>query len=426
MPGKGTQYAYRGREGNALQLLPLWREIGSMVPASKQNAVWNCFPGKIVYCILIQRRTGAMTRCTGMPEVMRHAVPIIFCFFPVLMLVSCSPHYYDGPVSDHFNGERFFNPGKPDHKTFAKVLKWYATRKRQSWPTCSELPATDKPPRRVEGDGLRVGFVGHVTLLIQTQGLNILIDPVWSERTSPFTWAGPRRVHPPGIRFDDLPPIDVVLISHNHYDHLDLATMAKLWQRDHPLIIVPLGNDRIIRGHIPAARIEARDWGGQVTVAPGLTIHLEPMHHWSARSPWDRNRALWAAFVLATPGGAIYFVGDSGYADGDNFRAAAAKYGAFRLAVLPIGSYEPRWFMADNHMNPEEAVKAWNDLGRPLMLPTHYAMFQLADTGYETPLCDLRAAMRSAAVPEGRIRPLRAGEHWWVEEQAGVPSSGDQ
>jgi len=346
--------------------------------------------------------------------------PILSFSLLMLMLLSCSPRSYDGPVSDHFDGERFFNPGTPANKGFFRVLKWYATRERQPWPAFSELPSTDKPPQRVEGNGLRIGFVGHVTLLIQTQGLNILTDPVWSDRASPFTWIGPRRVHPPGIRFDDLPPIDVVLISHNHYDHLDLATIERLWRRDRPRFIMPLGNDALIRDRIPDARIDARDWGEQVVVAPEMTVHLEPMHHWSARSPWDRNRALWAAFVLATPGGQIYFVGDTGYGGGDNFRAAAAKYGPFRLAILPIGSYDPRWFMADNHMNPEEAVRAWNDLGQPPMLPTHYGMFQLADTGYEVPLRDLETAMRAAAVPEGRIRPLRAGEHWQVEERGGA------
>jgi len=343
--------------------------------------------------------------------------PIISFLLLVLMLCSCSSRSYDGPVSDHFDGERFFNPGKPERKTFATVLKWYATRERQPWPAFSDLPQTDTPPGAVAGNGLRVGFVGHTSLLIQTQGLNILTDPVWSDRASPFTWAGPKRAHPPGIRFDDLPAIDVVLISHNHYDHLDLTTVARLWQRDRPRIVVPLGNDTLIRGRVPQARIKARDWGEQMAIAPGLTVHLEPSHHWSARTPWDRNRALWAAFVLVTPGGAIYFGGDSGYGDGDHFRAAAARYGSFRLAILPIGAYEPRWFMADNHMSPEEAIKAWRDLGQPPMLPTHYAMFQMADDGYQAPLRDLRAAMRADAVAEGRIRPLATGEHWWVEEQ---------
>jgi len=338
---------------------------------------------------------------------------ILLCLLLPMLLMPWSTRYVHGPVSDHFDGERFFNPGKPMDKTFLDVLRWYATRKPQPWPAFSELPFTDKPPQRVEGDRLRVGFVGHVTLLIQTQGLNILTDPVWSDRASPFTWIGPQRVHPPGIRFEDLPPIDLVLISHNHYDHLDLATVERLWYRDRPRIITPLGNETIIGERIPGAQIEARDWGERVAVSPGLTVHLEPMHHWSARSPWDRNRALWAAFVLATPGGTIYFVGDSGYGNGDYFREARRQHGPFRLVALPIGSYDPRWFMSYQHMNPEEAVRAWADLGRPPMLPTHYGTFQLADTGYEVPLRDLRAAMEAAAVPAGTIRPLAAGDHRW-------------
>ncbi|MCL1980749.1 MAG: MBL fold metallo-hydrolase, partial [Proteobacteria bacterium] len=184
---------------------------------------------------------------------MRYAIFSSLLVLIVLMLISCSQRCYDGPVSDHFDGQRFFNPGKPYNKTLFDVLKWYATRERQPWPAFSELPLTDQPPRQVKGNGLRVGFVGHVTLLIQTQGLNILTDPLWADRASPFTWIGPKRVHPPGIRFNDLPPIDVVLISHNHYDHLDLDTLARLWQRDRPRFIVPLGNEALIRDRIPAA-----------------------------------------------------------------------------------------------------------------------------------------------------------------------------
>lgn len=341
----------------------------------------------------------------------------LFLFFILLLLagqLSCAPRYYRGPVSDHFDGTRFFNPGKPMDRGLAAFFKWQWTRKPEPWPEFSELPSTDKPPRRVEGAQLRVSFAGHVTVLIQTQGLNILTDPVWSDRASPFTWIGPKRVHPPGIRFEDLPPIDLILISHNHYDHLDLATLEQLWRRDHPRIVTPLGNDAILQGRIPEAGIEARDWGEQVVVSPDVTVHLEPMHHWSARSPFDRNRALWAAFVIAAPGGSIYFAGDSGYGGGDFFRAARNKHGPFRLALLPIGSYDPRWFMAYVHMNPEEAVRAFIDLGRPFTLPIHYAAFQLADTGYDAPLRDLKAAMASASVPEDRIRPLRAGEYWWL------------
>ena len=295
------------------------------------------------------------------------------------------------------------------------MLQWQWTRKPDPWPAYSELTLFDKPPQRVMGEQLRVSFVGHVTTLIQTQGLNILTDPIWSDRASPWTWIGPKRVHPPGIRLEDLPPIDLILISHNHYDHLDLATIKQLWQRDHPRIITALGNDLIITKHIPQAQPEAHDWGEQVMVAPGLTVHLEPMHHWSARTLFDHNRALWAAFILATPAGNIYFAGDSGYGGGDFFRQAREKYGGFRLAILPIGSYDPRWFMAYGHMNPAEAVRAFQDLGQPNMLPTHYRAFRLADTGYETPLRDLRIAMEAAGVADGRIRPLMAGEHWWVD-----------
>mgnify|MGYP001436876818 CR=1 FL=1 len=334
------------------------------------------------------------------------------------------PRYYQGPVSDHFDGTRFFNPGKPMNKGLLRVLQWRLTSKRQPWPAFSELPFTDHPPLRVEGHGLRVSLVGQVTTLIQTQGLNILTDPIWSDRASPLTWIGPKRVHPPGIRFADLPPIDLVLISHNHYDHLDLATIEQLWHRDHPRILTPLGNDTLIHSRVPQARIETGDWGGQVVITPQLTVHFEPMHHWSARTPFDRNRALWAAFVLETPGGNIYFVGDSGYGGGDCFRQARNKHGGFRLAILPIGTYDPRWFMASNHMNPEETVQAWQILGKPFMLPSHHRTFHLADTSYDQPLIDLGTAMEGAKVLEGRIRPLMAGEHWWVGMESGAAITG--
>lgn len=323
---------------------------------------------------------------------------------------------YQGPMSDHFDGTRFFNPGKPMNKGFLTVLKWRLTGQREPWPQYLDLPFTDHPPQRVQGNALRVSFVGQVTTLIQTQGLNILTDPLWSERTSPLTWVGPKRVHPPGIRFEDLPPIDLVLISHNHYDHLDLATIERLWRRDKPRILTPLGNDTLIHTRIPDAHIETRDWGQQIDINPQLGVHFEPMHHWSARSPFDRNRALWAAFILTTPGGNIYFVGDSGFGGGEYFHQAKAKYGSFRLAILPIGSYDPRWFMGYGHMHPEESIQAWNLIGRPFMLPTHYRTVQLADTGYDKPLIDLRAAMAAVKAEENCIRPLMAGEHWWVEE----------
>ncbi len=318
--------------------------------------------------------------------------------------------YHGGSLSDHFDGRRFFNPGKPMHKSFGDFLKWRLTAEKRFWPEYAELPAYDQPPERVFGTALRVSMVGHVTVLIQTQGLNILTDPVWSERASPVQWAGPRRVHPPGIAFEKLPPIDVVLVSHNHYDHLDLATIARLWAAHRPRIIMPLGNETIIAGHDPQIVTEVYDWGAKVQIAPEVAVHLEPMHHWSARGVFDRNMALWAAFTIEGPGGNIYFVGDSGYGGGDYFRAARQKFGNFRLAILPIGDYDPRWFMAYGHMNPEECLKAYTDLGQPLVLPVHYNTFHLADTGYGEPLAALEQALAKDREARDRFIILAAGE----------------
>lgn len=332
-----------------------------------------------------------------------------------LLLTGCAT-YYDGQKSDHFDGKRFYNPGKPLNKGLGSFLKWRFTAEMQEWPEYTELTTYDHPPERILGDQLRVSFVGHATVLIQTQGLNILTDPIWAERASPVQWAGPRRVHPPGIAFEDLPPIDLVLISHNHYDHLDLATLNRLWDHSKPQIIVPLGNDQIISDYNPAIISEAYDWGDVVQITSEVAVHLEPMHHWSARGLFDRNKALWAAFTITSPGGNIYFAGDSGYGNGDYFRAAKDKFQSFRLAIIPIGDYDPRWFMAYGHMNPEESVLTYEDLGRPQLLPIHYGMFPLADTGYEKPLVDLREKMVAHLVEEGKIVPLSVGESRFVPE----------
>jgi L-ascorbate metabolism protein UlaG (beta-lactamase superfamily) len=294
-------------------------------------------------------------------------------------------------------------------KNFASFLKWRMTSEPEHWPEQSEIPAYDRPPERVYGNELRVSWVGHATVLIQTEGLNILTDPIWAERASPLTWLGPRRVHPPGIAFENLPPIDVVLVSHNHYDHLDLTTLARLRQAHRPRIIVPLGNDILLAEHDPPIVAEAYDWGAKVMISETVAVHLDPMHHWSARGIFDRNKALWAAFTVTTPGGNIYFVGDSGYGQGDFFRAAKDTYHQFRLAILPIGDSDPRWFMSYGHMSPEECVRAFDDLGRPTVLPVHHSTFPLADTGYSRPLTDLQRAVAGHEEAQQRIVPLPIG-----------------
>ncbi len=319
--------------------------------------------------------------------------------------------YYNGPVSDHFDGTRFFDQHGSYPKSFADLLRWWSSRSLSGWPKRLDIQA-DRPPPRVSGTNLRVSFVGHATLLIQADGLNILTDPVWSNRVSPFSFAGPKRVHEPGIAFDALPPIDAVLVSHNHWDHLDCLTLSRLAAVHRPRVIAPLGNDTVMHAHDPAIRCETFDWGARIELAPGVAVTLAPMRHWSARGLTDRNKALWAAFVIETPAGRIYHVGDSGYGDGNHFRTARELYGPFRLAVLPIGAYEPRWFMRDMHMNPEEAVQALADCGAEVGLAHHFGTFQLTDEAFNAPKLGLAAARDNAGIAATRFRTLAPGEAW--------------
>lgn len=319
--------------------------------------------------------------------------------------------YYKGPENDHFDGKEFFNPWFPFPLSMFDLLRWRMTAKPAPWPKHLENVMSDRPPDKIEGSDLRVSFVGHDTVLIQTQGLNILTDPIWSLRASPVSWAGPKRVSAPGIPFDRLPKIDLVLISHCHYDHLDLPTIQRLWSRDKPLIVTPLGNDAIIQLHDPSIRVETLDWHQWKAVNHQCAIHLEPLQHWSARTLWDRNHALWGAFVLITPSGTLYFAADTGYAGGI-FREARQKFGPFRLALLPIGAYKPRWFMHYGHMGPEEAVLAHQDLGGPYTMGIHFGTFHLSDESYEDPLQELDRSRRKHSVDEQRFRALRIGEAW--------------
>jgi L-ascorbate metabolism protein UlaG (beta-lactamase superfamily) len=321
--------------------------------------------------------------------------------------------YYVGPLSDHFDGIRFVDPHGMAPKGVPDLVRWWSVRGgRVAWAGSAPSPYADAPPARVDGQALRISFVGHASLLIQTGGLNILIDPVWSERVSPVDFIGPKRVNDPGIAFDALPEIDVVLISHNHYDHLDIATLARLAAVHRPRVITPLGNDAIMQAHDPAIAAEAYDWGDRVALAGGVEVTLAPMRHWSARGVFDRNKALWAAFIIATPAGRIYHVADSGYGDGFRFREARALHGPFRLAILPIGAYEPRWFMRDQHMNPEESVSAFIDCGAELALGHHHGTFQLTDEPMDAPAAALAAALSDRGIAAAQFRTLKPGQVW--------------
>jgi L-ascorbate metabolism protein UlaG (beta-lactamase superfamily) len=331
-----------------------------------------------------------------------------------------SSRYYEGPPSDHFDGTRFFDPhGSPPHGLY-DLLRWRVTQKPAAWPEWAPSPHADRPPKAVDDDRLRVSFVGHASLLIQSAGRNILIDPVWSRRVSPVSFAGPKRVNDPGIAFADLPPIDTVLVSHGHYDHLDVETLSRLTANHQARILTPLGNDAIMRAHDSAIIAEAFDWHQSVRVSEDIGVTFVPMHHWTARGVFDRNKALWAGFVIDTPAGRIYHVSDSGYGEGRYFRAARERYGPFRLAIIPIGAYEPRWFMSPMHMNPQESVQTLLDCGAEFALAHHHGTFQLTDEAIDAPAQALAQACAAAGIPAARFRVLAPGEVWELPHLTGT------
>lgn len=309
--------------------------------------------------------------------------------------------YYDGSPSDHFDGLRFFNPPGPARdKSLADVLRWQLTGNKAPW--AKNVPVTPaRPQPRV--DGIHVTMVGHATLLIQMHGLNVLTDPVWAERASPLSFAGPKRVTAPGIRFADLPPIDVVLLSHNHYDHCDVGTLKRLVAEHDPLIITPLGNDRLVRGAAAKARLVAGDWGHEVALGGGATVTIVPANHWSSRTTRDRRMALWGGFMLRSGGRMLYFAGDTGFGEGRIFADLRKTFGSVDVALIPIGAYAPEWFMKDQHCNPEDAVRILLALEARHALGIHWGTFQLTDEAHEEPTERLRAELRRRGIDERRF-----------------------
>ncbi len=327
--------------------------------------------------------------------------------------------YYAGPVTDHFDGTRFHTPGQPSpDRSLREVLRWKRANARARWPGSVPVVPT-RPPAR--SGPPRLSMVGQATVLIQVAGLNILTDPIWSDRAGLFSRVGPKRVTAPGVDFDDLPPIDAVLISHNHYDHLDIATLRRLHARDHPVMVMPLGTDTTVRGALEDANIVVGDWHDSTTLAPGVSVHLTPAIHWSSRGPGDKRMALWCGFWIESAEARIWFAGDTCYGDGTVFRDIRARYGAPDIALIPIGAYEPRWFMGTQHVAPEDAVRICRDLDAGRAFGIHWGTFQLTDEPREEPPALLREAVAAAGLASSRFVALHPGDTYPEKDAAPSP-----
>ena len=287
----------------------------------------------------------------------------------------------------HFDGKRFYNPHAPQCRGFRDALRWKLTSRPEPSPRFVADVDPSTPPRRVEGSGLRTTLVNHSTVLLQQRGCNILTDPIWSERPSPVSWAGPRRRRVPGVSWEDLPSIDAVLISHNHYDHLDLPTLRRLAARGESTFVVPTRVARLLRSE-RIGPVHELDWGESLSLS-GVTVHCVPALHFSSRGIYDRNMTLWCGYVIESQGRLVYFAGDTAF--GSHFAQIREKFGSPRLALLPIGAYLPRWFMSPVHMAPDEAVRAHAILGAKTSIAIHHGTFQLADEGIDTPRRQLLA-----------------------------------
>ncbi len=326
-----------------------------------------------------------------------------------IMLQGCS-NTQAVPERTNFDGERFRNLVPTRQKSLWDLVRWRIARKVVGdWQDVGNPAYEGERPARVDGAELLVTFVNHSTVLLQTAGVNILTDPIWSERCSPLQFAGPRRHHPPGIDFEQLPKIDVVVVSHNHYDHMDLPTLRQLFRRDRPVFLVGLANAPLLREAGIESGIVELDWWDTHEVTTGVRIHGVPAQHWSTRTRFDINRMLWMGYVIESAGGPVFFAGDTGA--GPHFGMIRERFGPMRFSLLPIGAFLPRWFMKDNHLSPTDALVAHRELESRESMAVHFGTFELGDDGQYHARDELLALLGAAGIT--------AGEFW--VPQVGIP-----
>jgi L-ascorbate metabolism protein UlaG (beta-lactamase superfamily) len=314
------------------------------------------------------------------------------------------------PISDHFDGRRFFVADHAGDKSSLDMLKWTFTEKRAQWPKHFHSPYVYA--ESFNGTGIRSTLIGHASFLLKIHGVTILIDPVFSNRASPLPFAGPKRVNPPAIALKDLTSVDAVLLTHNHYDHMDKASLWAIEKRWQPLFVGPLGIEYDLRrkGKLPN-RFVTMDWSHEHNLGP-VHFHAVPTYHWSARGLRDRHKSLWCSFVISSPSGVVYHIGDTGYGAGQFSKDVKQKFPTIDLAHIPIGAYEPRWFMKDHHVNPAEAVQIFQDCGAQAAIGHHWGTFQLTNEGHLSPPQDLEAALTDAAIPLEQFQAFRPGQVW--------------
>lgn len=326
-----------------------------------------------------------------------------------------------GPQNDprQREGGRFRNPAwltgddppaSPARLSLLSLLRWRLRRGRTPWPARIIDPPPPGDPRAEPGPGeIDVTFIGHSSFLVRLPGLTLLTDPIFSERASPVRWAGPKRVRAPGRKLRDLPPVDLVLLSHCHYDHLDLPSLRALHRHSAPRVITPLGNARHVRKAAAFEVLELDWWQEAVLDGPAVArITAIPARHFSARTLRDAGCALWAGFMIEAGGFRLLFAGDSG--DGRHWQRIRERLGPPDLALLPIGAYEPRALMRRVHMDPAEAVRAHRTLGAARSIGMHFGTFQLTDEGVDAPEEELARERGRQKLAEDRFVTLRFGE----------------
>ena len=320
-----------------------------------------------------------------------------------------NPHYDASKA--HHTPQGFRNTAPTRTRSTGDFLRWQRER-RQLDIAAPKIDLSAVTPElsfiRNNRTDFAVTYIGHATALVQIGGTNVLTDPHFSERAFPVQFAGPRRWQQPGVALAELPHIDVVLVSHNHYDHLDTGSIVALHRQagGPPLFLIPLGIDRWMQS-VGVHNFRAMDWWQQHEVG-ALMVTMVPAQHWSRRTLSDRNQTLWGGFVGQTDGRSFYFAGDTGY--GPDFVEIGKRFGGIDLALIPIGAYEPRWFMSDQHVNPEEAIRIHQDIKARTSVGIHWGTFPLTDEPLDQPLSDLAIARSKVGIGEDEFLTLRHGQ----------------